>query len=177
LSGGDSVINQVQFHNTGPDQIPGLIVMSIADDPENPVDTQYDLVLVLFNADVESMDYQLPDRLPTDMEIHPGQINSTDNRISPSILDAAASSIELPSQSTVVLVHRRPVESEPEISETIPEIDETQTVAETDTAPPADEGNPIFSTWLLPGGIGVLLAAASLLVVFLRRRGLLRKRS
>jgi pullulanase/glycogen debranching enzyme len=49
--------SMVAFHNTGPEQIPGLIVMSLSDDAGQRVDPKYDLIVVLFNATPDEIDF------------------------------------------------------------------------------------------------------------------------
>ena len=44
------VIDRVAFHNTGPDQIPGVIVMSISDMVGENLDPEHDMIVTLFNA-------------------------------------------------------------------------------------------------------------------------------
>ena len=48
-----SIQERLQFHNTGPEQIPGLIVMSLDDTVGEPLDATYDRIVVLFNASPE----------------------------------------------------------------------------------------------------------------------------
>ncbi|MDG5767941.1 pullulanase-type alpha-1,6-glucosidase [Balneolales bacterium ANBcel1] len=54
------------FHNTGPDQEPGIIAMSIADGPcaGDHLDEDLDGVLILFNADREEREFTLPQTFP-----------------------------------------------------------------------------------------------------------------
>lgn len=53
LQTAEQVNNRVAFHNTGPDQVPGIIAMTISDGvcTETDLDDSLDGVLVLFNAD------------------------------------------------------------------------------------------------------------------------------
>ena len=44
------VMARLQFYNTGPDQMPGLIIMRLSDQVEPDLDPWYESVVVLFNA-------------------------------------------------------------------------------------------------------------------------------
>ena len=70
LQTSEEIQKRVAFHNTGPDQDPGLISMTISDGvcAGEPLDPNYDGILVLFNADDEpkTVDIGL-----SGMELHP----------------------------------------------------------------------------------------------------------
>ncbi len=61
---------RVVFHNTGPDQIPGLIVMSISDAACGgaDLDPKSDGVVVVFNATLSTQDVEIP---VSGMRVHP----------------------------------------------------------------------------------------------------------
>jgi len=67
----------IHFHNTGPDQIPGLIVMSIRDDSMNPLDPKHKIIFVLFNSDSQPVRYQLQEIQVDDLSLHPVQLEDT----------------------------------------------------------------------------------------------------
>jgi pullulanase len=49
-------MERVAFHNTGPDQIPGLIVMSLSDTGHaETLDPDYEMIVVLFNGSGETV--------------------------------------------------------------------------------------------------------------------------
>src|SRR5690606_10996101 len=50
----DVVIQRLEFHNTGADQIPGVIVMSISDQVGENLDPNYAMIAVIFNATDEA---------------------------------------------------------------------------------------------------------------------------
>ncbi|MEZ4658407.1 MAG: pullulanase-type alpha-1,6-glucosidase [Caldilineaceae bacterium] len=54
----EEVMQRVHFHNTGPEQIPGLIVMSISDQIEGAdLDPDRDLILVFINATTQAVTF------------------------------------------------------------------------------------------------------------------------
>lgn len=59
LGDADEIHTRVGYHNTGPDQIPGLIAMTISDGrcTSSDIDPNYDGLLVVFNADREPKDF------------------------------------------------------------------------------------------------------------------------
>ena len=54
------VESRLRFHNTGPGQIPGLIVMSLADD-DGGVDRAHKRVVVVFNATNQTQNFNTPE--------------------------------------------------------------------------------------------------------------------
>ncbi len=74
----DDVHRRVAYHNTGPDQIPGIIAMTISDGmcAGESLDENYDGLLVLFNSHIEShtIDLNLPG-----MVLHPLHLESADS--------------------------------------------------------------------------------------------------
>ena len=66
----DDIHRRIVFHNTGPDQIPGLIVMSISDAAcgGDDLDPALDGLVVVFNATMETMSVASP---VNDARVHP----------------------------------------------------------------------------------------------------------
>jgi len=77
LSDAEDVHKRVAFHNTGPDQIPGIIAMTISDGTcaGDMIDPDYDGVLVLFNSHIEEQSITLN---LDEMLLHPVHQNSAD---------------------------------------------------------------------------------------------------
>jgi len=77
LENADEIHKRVAFHNTGPDQEPGIIAMTISDGvcAGPSLDSVYDGILVIFNSDIREKDIEL--NLP-DMELHSIQLDGTD---------------------------------------------------------------------------------------------------
>jgi len=95
----------VDFHNTGPDQIPGLIVMSIRDDPFTPIDPNFDVVFVLFNADPQNVTFRLTGWDIQNLELHPLIIG--DPIFSETSFKEDNQTFSIPGRSTVVFIHRK----------------------------------------------------------------------
>ncbi|MGF1670117.1 MAG: pullulanase-type alpha-1,6-glucosidase [Balneolaceae bacterium] len=80
LETAEQIHTRVAFHNTGPDQVPGIIAMTISDGVcagEN-LDPELDGILVLFNADIKEQHF---DAGLTDMTLHPIHKNSVDDKV------------------------------------------------------------------------------------------------
>ena len=80
LRSADEIHKRVTFHNTGPDQDPGLIAMTISDGvcAGESLDSNVDGILVLFNADNEP---KAIDTGLSGMELHPLLENGRDDVI------------------------------------------------------------------------------------------------
>ncbi len=101
LESAEAVQNQLTFHNTGTEQVPGVIVMELSG---NGSDTQgdYERILVAFNATDEVQRLDLPDLSDATMQLHPVQQASADERVKDSSLGAG--SLSVPARTTAVFV-------------------------------------------------------------------------
>jgi len=72
LQTAEQVHNRVAYHNTGPDQIPGIIAMTISDGvcTDDDLDNNLDGILVLFNADKTNKTIELNLKSMQMHEIH-----------------------------------------------------------------------------------------------------------
>jgi pullulanase len=171
----------VRFYNTGPEQEPGLIVMSISDDPMEPIDLIYEVAFVLFNADPEAIRYQLVGWKIAGLRLHP--MLETLDLASQGSFDEATQSFQVPGRSTVVFVGGEQLEqvaigekithgagetgeiNEPEVAETTDQVEMPFDAAEID--PETDE-TTTFPSWMTVTFIG--LATAILGAIFWWKR-------
>ena len=100
LTSAEAVSNQVRFHNTGAEQIPGLIVMSIQD--ANNIDPNLDVIVVLFNQTPESIDFNIAALTNFGMQLHPVQQVSADARMQKAAFNAGTFTV--PGRTTAVFV-------------------------------------------------------------------------
>jgi pullulanase len=107
LEKAEDVHKRVLFHNTGPDQIPGLIAMSISDGrcAGYDLDPNLDGIMVLFNADIKPVTFSWD---LTGFEIHSIQKNGADAVLHGILIDK--NGVEIPPISAIVLV--RPQQGE-----------------------------------------------------------------
>ncbi|GAB4574388.1 MAG: pullulanase-type alpha-1,6-glucosidase [Anaerolineae bacterium] len=104
LRTGAEVMARVQFHNTGPDQVPGLIVMSISDLTAEDLDPAHELVVVVFNVTPEPITYTVSDLAGMGLVLHPVQAASVDPVVQGAAFDAASGTFSVPARTTAVFV-------------------------------------------------------------------------
>jgi pullulanase-type alpha-1,6-glucosidase len=98
------VQNRVQFHNTGPDQIPGLIVMSLSDQVEPDLDPVREAIVVLFNANDEAQTVTIDDFADRQLDLHPVQFYSADEVVKTALFDIDTGTFTVPARTTAVFV-------------------------------------------------------------------------
>jgi hypothetical protein len=146
------VKSDVSFYNTGPDQIPGLIVMDLKDTKD--IDPNYKEIVVLFNARPDPVKFTDPAFAGKDFELHSVQQNSSDELVHASKYDSANGAFSLSGRTTAVFtIHGKPI-AEP-----------TPTVAQ---ATPAIADPGVILT--LAGVIGAFVAVVVMMFA-LRRKG------
>ena len=89
----DEVSERLRFHNTGPDQLPGLIVMSLRGDGES--------VVVLFNAAPGAVAFPFDG---AGYALHPVQRGSSDPAVGQAAFDAATGVFRVPARTTAVFL-------------------------------------------------------------------------
>ena len=99
----DQIQQKVHFLNTGPGQIPGLIVMQLLD-TEPRIDGTYERIVVMFNATPITQTFAHPDLQHAGLELHPVQAASGSAARSTAIDGAGALSV--PAYTTAVFVSR-----------------------------------------------------------------------
>jgi len=98
------VMDRVAFHNTGPDQVPGLIVMSISDMVGDDLDPELEEVVALFNASDEPVTLPLAAAAGREFELHPVQQSSADSVVASASFDEASGAFTVPARTTAVFV-------------------------------------------------------------------------
>jgi pullulanase-type alpha-1,6-glucosidase len=92
LETADEVIQQVSFHNTGLDQVPGLIVMQLRGDDE--------VVMVLFNVTTQAQTFHLEGA--SGFKLHPVQQVSIDPVVRGASFDQAIAAFNVPERTVAV---------------------------------------------------------------------------
>ncbi|MCB0183532.1 MAG: DUF3372 domain-containing protein, partial [Caldilineaceae bacterium] len=102
----EEVIARLAFHNTGPHQIPGMIVMSLADQvPGLPsIDPNYDQIVVLFNATTNTQHFQKLDWQGMGLALHPALQTSRDPVVSAATVDDETGIATVPARTVAVFV-------------------------------------------------------------------------
>lgn len=106
LRTGAQIKRQVSFLNTGPDQVPGLIVMSISDNGPVDLDPRHDRIVVLFNANDQAQTFADASLAGLRLALHPVQAHSADPVVRRARFDAASGTFSVPARTTAVFVLR-----------------------------------------------------------------------
>lgn len=97
------VQNRLRFYNTGPEQTPGVIVMSLSDMEGENLDPTYALLVVLFNANDETLQFSTPSMTGLPLDLHPVLVNSPD-KVKESYFDPETATFTVPGRTTAVFV-------------------------------------------------------------------------
>jgi pullulanase-type alpha-1,6-glucosidase len=100
----EDVQNRVVFHNTGSDQLPGLIAMTLSDQLEPDLDRGHEMIVVLINANDEEQFISINDLIGKDLVLHPVQFASVDEVVKQSTFDSATGTFTVPARTTAVFV-------------------------------------------------------------------------
>ena len=109
LETADEVQARVAFLNTGPDQLPGLIVMSISDGLDADLDREYESIIVLINANDEAQNFTTAGLAGMKLVLHRVQRTSVDPVVKRSQFDRSTGAFTIPARTTAVFVeYERP---------------------------------------------------------------------
>jgi pullulanase-type alpha-1,6-glucosidase len=149
LGTADQVKKDVSFLNTGPEQIPGLIVMRLNN--SNDLDSNYKEIVAFFNARPDAVTFS-DTSLTGEYVLHPIQQNSTDVVVKDASYEN--DTFNIPGRTTAVFV-----------------IEEAKAAPETPAEPAAtDTPDTVPSKTITIAGIVAALLAIAGLGIFLRRR-------
>jgi pullulanase/glycogen debranching enzyme len=101
------VHKRLRFHNTGPNQVPGLIVMSLDDTVGQTLDPNYHRVVVLFNASNKAHSFTIPKLVGTFLTLHPVQAESHDPVVREAAYSCSTGTFAIPARTTAVFVQPR----------------------------------------------------------------------
>lgn len=101
------VIERLKFHNVGPDQVPGLVVMSIDGASPRPYQgAGYARVVVLFNVDKVAKRFAIPELKGKQLALHGIQRGGADEVVKTSAYDQASGTFSVPARSAAVFVQQ-----------------------------------------------------------------------
>lgn len=109
LETGDAIQQRVRFHNTGPDQVPGVILMSIHDDlgEVEQIDEMYAQIVVVFNGRNETVTIGNDTFAGQSFELHAIQENSHDTVVHEAAFNNENGTFSVPAFTTAVFVINR----------------------------------------------------------------------
>ena len=98
----DEIQGHLHFLNTGPAQIPGVIVMDL--DAQGAHDGPWQHILVVFNATSARQTFTAPELKGVRLQLHPVQAHSADQTVRTSSADPDAGSVTVPALTAAVFV-------------------------------------------------------------------------
>src|SRR5207247_1625724 len=101
----DEVRGHLDFRNAGPEQLPGLIVMTLSD-AEGALDRRYREIVVLFNATDAEQHFADPSFAGRAFRLHPIQAASHDPVVRTARFDQSGGSFTVPGRTAAVFVVR-----------------------------------------------------------------------
>jgi pullulanase-type alpha-1,6-glucosidase len=108
------VVNRLEFLNTGPDQVPGMVVMNLSD-LDGSMDQTREQIVVLFNATDGPQDFAVPSLAGYGFGLHEVQQASADPVVTASTWDSTSATFTVPARTTAVFVAQRQAEDQLEL--------------------------------------------------------------
>lgn len=96
------VIDRLKFYNVGPDQVPGIVALSI--DGANYPGAKYKAVVVVFNVDKVAKSIAIPELKGRKLQLHRAQRNGSDDVVKASGYDPAGGTFAIPARTAAVFV-------------------------------------------------------------------------
>jgi pullulanase-type alpha-1,6-glucosidase len=96
------VIDRLKFHNVGPDQVPGLVALSI--DGARYPGAQYKAVVVVFNVDKAARTIAIPELKGRKLQLHRIQKNGSDDVVKTSSFERDSGTFAIPARTAAVFV-------------------------------------------------------------------------
>ena len=163
----DQVMKMLHFHNAGPDALPGLIVMSIADigEGEDDIDPEHELAVVLFNAQPDAVTFTDDVLAGMGLALHPILAARSDDRYTAAAYAAETGAFTVPSRSATVFMA---AEMDEEMVWRFADMDltlesiraEQPPIEEINAAAGREEEHPAPEAVSFPGTIGAALGGA-----------------
>ena len=100
----EDIMARLQFHNTGPTQKVGIIVMSLSDKLATDIDPNYEFIVVLFNANDEAQTFTNADLIGQTMQLHTVQAAGNDAVVKTATFTSGTGTFSVPARTTVVFV-------------------------------------------------------------------------
>lgn len=106
LQTAEQIMERVHFHNTGENQIPGLIVMSIADpsDGETVLDPDHEMIVVVFNSSNATAIFSGETLGEINFVLHPVLQSSNDPVVQTANYSESDNTFNIPALTTAVFV-------------------------------------------------------------------------
>jgi hypothetical protein len=175
-----SIQDRLTFHNTGPEQIPGLIVMSLSDRVGDDLDPERDMIVVLFNATPDEQMFTIPDFVGEIFHLHRVQLESNDPVVRQARFEVDSGAFLIPARTTAVFelpqseeVEVTVVEEAPAEATAVPaaepiDIPAAEESALEEGAAAADDASPNWP--MIAGGVVAVGVGGGMIALSRRRR-------
>ena len=117
LRSAGEVMQRLKFYNTGRQQVPGLIVMSLENSGAGRLDDPFDRVVVLFNATPQTQSFANASFAGAAFVLHPVLKNSTDPLMKNASFDTSSGAFSVPARTAAVFVV---LSQAPSVTTTVP---------------------------------------------------------
>jgi pullulanase-type alpha-1,6-glucosidase len=106
----EDVQRRLAYLNTGPGQVPGLLVLTLNDEGEGleDLDPTWRRIVVLANASPEPVTFGDPSWQRAALEIHPALARSVDERVRGAAFDPRQGAVRVPGRTLAVFVEAEP---------------------------------------------------------------------
>jgi pullulanase-type alpha-1,6-glucosidase len=135
LGDAELVQERLAYHNTGPSQLPGLIVMSLSDLVGDDLDPNHELVVVLINANDAAQTFTEAALIGLELDLHPVQQASVDPIVGTTTFNPATGAFVVPGRTTAVFILEQEQGPAPETIIYMPLIFKTAVPGATAVAP------------------------------------------
>ncbi|KAK9903518.1 hypothetical protein WJX75_007894 [Coccomyxa subellipsoidea] len=105
LPSADHIKRQVSFHNTGPQQVPGVIVMEVASSEEGTMDLRHKRIFTIFNASMKTFTGDWPKDAHS-LQLHPVQAASSDAVTREAAVEEGARTVSVPALTAAVFLEQ-----------------------------------------------------------------------
>jgi pullulanase len=102
LQTAEQIQEMLTFQNTGVEQTPGLIVMTLTDTQE--LDENYETIVVLFNSNPGEITFEYADLAGSEVELHPVLADGSDEVVKAAAFDGETGTFTVPGITTAVFV-------------------------------------------------------------------------
>ncbi len=106
LRNAQQIKTHLQMHNSGPSQLPGLVVMEL-DDADGKIDRRYPRIMSLINARPEAATFEFVAAKGTAMTLHPLLVGAADPLVKDASFAKATGTFNVPARTTAVFVEQR----------------------------------------------------------------------
>jgi pullulanase-type alpha-1,6-glucosidase len=104
LQTAEEVQARLTFLNTGPTQLPGLIVIDLSDEVGTDIDKNFERVVVLINANDEAQTFTAAEMAGKKLALHPVLRTSADPLVKTSTFNRPSGAFTIPGRTTAVFV-------------------------------------------------------------------------